>query len=176
MSAEVAYYWDLSVYVAPAVFVAVAVPVLILAHRTRAKGNLLRRRLRQGYSALTSRELFMFDRPGSYTAAWVLTLASLAMLGAGLIAGHYPLEAEYHQWRSVSGEVERIESRFTASGNGGTDQAHVVVMDGAEYHLTDTRAALLSEGDRVSLMCKRAWQYGAASLLTCRWGGEVVNR
>lgn len=168
-------YWSPSVYVAPAAFVVIALVTLVWAHRTRAKGKRLRAWLATGQPTYMADEMFMCRTPRGYTVGWIGALAGLVVLAGTMIASHYPLEAEYHQWRSVTGEVERVESRFTGTG-GSTSQEYVAVIGGVEHHLTDSRAALLESGDEVSLMCKRMWQYGAASILTCRWGGEVVNR
>lgn len=177
-----ATYWDLAVYIGPAAFIACAAPLLFLAWRTHRKGKrFAAMRAKYGdvehymWSAADRREFFNFDEPRAYRIVTALIVVGIALSGIGVAFAYYPWRAEFWQWRSVSGEVESIESRFTGTGDG-TSQEYVAVIDGIARRLTDPRAAMLAPGDHVDLMCKQSWQYGAASINVCRWGGEVVNR
>lgn len=97
--------------------------------------------------------------------------AGVATVLAGLLTAlsMWPYDSEFHQWRTVSGEVEQVESRLIADGDGMSER-YVVTIEGRPFGVDDTRAALLSEGDEVSLRCKREWQYAADSGWGCRWG------
>ena len=102
--------------------------------------------------------------------------------GAGIVGGSlgllitlvvvgistWPWEAQYHQWRPVSGQVEEISSRMIADGKA-MSQRFVVVIDGQPYGIDDTRASLLKVGDEVSLMCIREWQWASTPGDACRW-------
>lgn len=82
----------------------------------------------------------------------------------------FPLKAEYLQWRPVAGQVESIDKRLIG-GEGGMSERYVVRVDGYDvpYSIDDTRAATLREGDDVSLMCTREWQWASNPGYACRW-------
>lgn len=102
---------------------------------------------------------------GCYVAAALIAVATASPLGM------YPYDSEYHQWRDVTGTVERVESRQIADGEGMSER-YVFVIDGQPFSVDDTRAAVANKGDTVSLRCKREWQYAAASGWACRWSGH----
>lgn len=93
--------------------------------------------------------------------------------------GYYPFDAEYHQWRKVSGVVEDSGSRLLASSDGkATEQKIVVRFAGSDldFGCQDTRCALIKKGDTLDLKCKRAWQYQSVSGYDCRFIGRVAVR
>jgi hypothetical protein len=106
---------------------------------------------------------------GGIAAGSLIFALVLVALAASPI-GYYPYDSEYHQWRSVSGEVQDVSSRLIG-GNKTVSQRFVVKIDGHAFGVDDTRASLLKKGDTVSLRCKREWQYAAESGWACRWGG-----
>lgn len=80
----------------------------------------------------------------------------------------WPYEAQYHQWRPITGQVQQISSRMIADGKA-MSQRFGVVIDGQPYAVDDTRASLLKVGDRVSLMCIKEWQWASTPGDACRW-------
>ena len=100
--------------------------------------------------------------------------AFAAILGAvaaiGITAGsNIPFKAEYLQWRPVTGVVEQADSRFNSSSEG-VSEVYVLTIDGQPYRVDDNRAITVDEGDTVSLMCTREWQWAASDGYSCRWG------
>jgi hypothetical protein len=95
------------------------------------------------------------------------------LIGAGF--GLYPYQAQYHSWRAHAGIVDRISSRFVATGSGNdaaTDQKFVITFKGdpQQYGINDTRAALVHPGDHVRITCIRTHQWGAGvDGYDCRW-------
>ena len=113
-----------------------------------------------------------FDAPAMWWSglggcAFAVAIAALTASPLGM----YPYDSEYHQWRDVTGTVERVESRQIADGDGMSER-YVFVIDGQPFSVDDTRAAVANKGDTVSLRCKREWQYAAASGWACRWSGH----
>lgn len=99
------------------------------------------------------------------------TLGTAAFIIVPLFSGTaFPLKAEYLQWRPVDGTVQSIDKRLIG-GDGGMSERYVVSIDGYDvpYSIDDTRAATLREGDDVSLMCTREWQWAAVDGYACRW-------
>ncbi|HEY9418068.1 MAG TPA: hypothetical protein VIQ30_25190 [Pseudonocardia sp.] len=93
-------------------------------------------------------------------------------LGVGFWWGMYPWQAEYHQWRPVSGVVATIDSRLLAAGKGSTEQKFVVsfVGDPVLYGVLDTRAASVRPGDRLDISCVRRWQQAGTDGYDCLFG------
>lgn len=106
--------------------------------------------------------------PGGIVAGVVALV--VAVITASPV-GMYPYASEYHQWRDVTGTVDRVESRQIADGNGMSER-YVFVIGGQPFSIDDTRAAVADKGDHVSLRCKREWQYAAESGWACRWAGK----
>lgn len=107
---------------------------------------------------------------------WFLALpmfVTAATIAVAIVSplGMYPYDSEFHQWRDVTGTVERVESRQIADDNGMSER-YVFVIDGQPFSVDDTRAAVANKGDTVSLRCKREWQYAAASGWACRWSSH----
>lgn len=83
-------------------------------------------------------------------------------------ASMWPYHSEFHQWRSVTGTVQQISSRMVSSDKS-MSQRYVVVIDGEPFAVDDTRASLLHKGDKVSLKCKKEYQFQAVSGWACNW-------
>lgn len=100
----------------------------------------------------------------------VTVLVALVIVVPIFISTMFPLSAEYLQWRPVDGKVESIDKRLIG-GEGGMSERYVVRIDGYDvpYSIDDTRAATLREGDDVSLMCTREWQWASNPGYACRW-------
>ena len=106
---------------------------------------------------------FMFRAPA--VAASLTAVAAI-----GITAGsNIPFKAEYLQWRPVTGVVEQADSRFNSRGEG-VSEVYVLTIDGQPYRVDDNRAITVDEGDTVSLMCTREWQWAASDGYSCRWG------
>ena len=96
--------------------------------------------------------------------------ATGAIVAVGLMAGsNVPFKAEYLQWRPVTGVVEQADSRFNSRGEG-VSEVYVLTINGQPYRVDDNRAITVDEGDTVSLMCTREWQWAASDGYSCRWG------
>ena len=83
-------------------------------------------------------------------------------------AGFYPYKAEYHQFRPVTGQVEKIGKRLVSEGDG-MQERYVFRINGQDYGVDDTRASQTQVGDVVSLSCIREWVYASTSGWACRW-------
>lgn len=118
--------------------------------------------------------LFVRARYADLSAKVMATLFALLIWGVIAVPTFFltcfPVNAEYLQWRPVSGEVTQIASRQVADGKG-MSQRYVVILDGGHqaYAIDDTRAATLSKGDHVDLMCTREWQWASTPGYACRW-------
>ena len=141
----------------------IGLPLAVLTTITLvALGVILLRRSRTEFD----RAEMIFFGVGSLLAATALAICTASPLGM------WPYDSEYHQWREVSGTVERIESRQIADGNGMSER-YVFVIAGQPFGIDDSRAAVAEEGDTVTLRCKREWQYASESGWGCRWGGKA---
>lgn len=103
-----------------------------------------------------------------------LSLVVLGLYTGGIIWAYWPLQAQYHQYRTVSGTVQTVANRLVSAGDkGGSNQKFVVTLIGGsqQYGIEDTRAALLKPGDRVDLRCIRKYDYGSNNAgYDCKWG------
>lgn len=98
----------------------------------------------------------------------------VAVLVISLIS-FWPLKAEYHQYRHVTGTVQKISSRLLSAGDkGGTNQKFVIVFRGSpqQFGVDDTRASLVRVGDTIHVNCIRSYDYGATAGYDCKWGGN----
>jgi hypothetical protein len=90
-----------------------------------------------------------------------------ALIGTGV--GMWPYSAEYHQWRTTTGTVQAVGSRLLGDGTG-TTQRFVVTLAGiGQRSCDDTRCAEVKVGDRLTLSCKRAWQYSGTPGYDCNY-------
>lgn len=83
----------------------------------------------------------------------------------------FTTSGDYHAWNVKEGNVDRVAKRLIATDNGMSER-YVVTMDGQSYGIDDTRAALVQQGDTVSLRCKKDYQWGVpreAHGWACRW-------
>lgn len=95
----------------------------------------------------------------------------LALVVGILTAGSmYPYNADYHKWENQSGTVAKVSARFLGDGDKGTTQRFVVKFtDGRERSCDDTRCSLVEVGDRLTLSCKRHWQYAGEDGWDCNY-------
>lgn len=89
---------------------------------------------------------------------------------ASPVVGFYPYSAEYHQWRDHGGVVAKIDNRLISTGKA-METKFVVRFEGStqQYGCDDTRCASVQVGDRLTLSCKRAWQYTGTDGYDCRF-------
>lgn len=102
--------------------------------------------------------------------------AVVALLAVVVLTGwlEWPWSADYHRWHTTTGTVTSVSSRLLASDqqNGGTTQRFVVELAGVgERSCDDTRCSLVKVGDRLTLSCKRAWQYAGEHGYDCAYVG-----
>lgn len=98
-------------------------------------------------------------------------------LGIALFTGWamYPWQARYHRWEPKTGTVESVNKRLISDGDKSMSERFVVRWRGAdgEYGCDDTRCALVRPGDRLTLLCKREWQYAGVDGWACNFGRVV---
>jgi hypothetical protein len=79
-------------------------------------------------------------------------------------------DSDYMAYKPVSGKVEQIASRQIADGKS-MSQRFVFKINGQQYGIDDTRAALVKEGDTVNLNCTREYVWGSTNNgYACNWG------
>jgi hypothetical protein len=99
----------------------------------------------------------------------VLAVAGVVAAVAGIAWGMWPYKAEYHQWRTETGTVTAVDSRFVGQDRS-TTQRFVVTLDGVRQRsCDDTRCAQVKPGDALTLSCKRAWQYAGTHGYDCNF-------
>jgi hypothetical protein len=84
----------------------------------------------------------------------------------------FTLSGDYHAWNVKEGTVERVAKRLVSAGDKGMAERYVVTINGRPYGIDDTRAALVEPGDKVSLRCKKDYEWGVpreAHGWACRW-------
>lgn len=88
-----------------------------------------------------------------------------------------PFAAQYHRYVPKSGTVAAVTSRFLGDGSGGTQQKFAVrFTTGQVVGCEDTRCSQVREGDRLTLMCERAWQWAGVPGWDCNWGRDWTRR
>ena len=110
-----------------------------------------------------------------------LSIASLAATAVpvGITAlTMWPYSAQYHRWEPKTGVVGSVSKRLIGDGDNGMSQRFVVSYreSGRQYGCDDTRCALIRPGDRLTLMCKREWQYSGTDGWSCNFGRVEAGR
>lgn len=86
--------------------------------------------------------------------------------------GFYPYSGEYHRWHETSGKVTEVSSRFLGGDKSTTQKFVVRFANGDERGCLDTRCALVKVGDRLTLTCKRQWQFAGQDGWDCNYVGD----
>lgn len=103
---------------------------------------------------------------GAAIIAGALVIAFIAQIGFMMVG----YSGDYLAYKPVNGTVEQIASRQIADGKG-MSQRFVFKVSGQEYGVDDTRAALIKEGDNVSLNCTKQFVWGSTNNgYACNWG------
>lgn len=123
-------------------------------------------------------EFYTSDRGFALGCTLVGIALQLVLIGSCLYA-YFPYSAEYHQYRTVTGTVERISNRLIVNtdsdGNTSGGQKFVVIFKGSggkQYGINDTRASLVRPGDKIAINCIRVFEYGSTDGYDCKWGGR----
>jgi hypothetical protein len=155
--------------VTPSLGLIIALPALLLAANAAAVTGLwLRRRARRVEDD--------FDATGLRILGTLACITALLIV-IGTAFGMWPYKAEYHTWRTTSGTVQAIDSRLVSNGDQGMSQRFVVTFtDGRQRACDDTRCPSVKVGDRLTLKCKRAYQWGATPGWDCNWVGVGRQR
>lgn len=126
---------------------------------------------------------FSAGRRTDYDPTELYLGAAGCVVGALIVAGitgvaMWPWAGEYHSWRTTSGTVARIDSRLISAGeNAGMNQRFVVTFtDNRQRACDDTRCSTVKIGDRLTLKCKRAYQWGSTPGYDCNWVGNQRPR
>ena len=131
-----------------------------------------------GALAYAARRLYKYASEGHFDsndARWLarvaLAIAAVFVIVTLTPAGMYPYKAEYHQWREVSGTVEKIDRRLIGNGDSMEDKFVIrfAYSGGRQFGCDDTRCASVEPGDALTLSCKRAWQYTGTDGYDCRF-------
>lgn len=107
----------------------------------------------------------------------------ISMLVAGMFAGifvwaNWPLNMQYHRYVPTTITVGRIANRFIASdttGGGSTQRFVLESSDGMPYACDDTRCALVTKGEVITLMCVRQFEQNGVAGYACNWGEVGKN-
>lgn len=111
---------------------------------------------------------------GETTIGVCAVLALLVTLIGGL-AFFWPLHAEYHKWETTDGTIESIAKRIVG-GDKISEKFVVRYTDGRERGCLDTRCSLLKAGDKLTLTCKRSWQYAGTDGYDCNYIASSRDR
>jgi len=111
-----------------------------------------------------NREFDTFEKVPAY-ALWVIAAIALVFVAVG----YYPYKAEYHQFVTKVGEVRSIKSRLLGSSDSFQQKFVVEYTDGRQFGCEDTRCALVKPGDKLTLACKRIWQYAGTDGYDCNF-------
>jgi len=88
----------------------------------------------------------------------------------------WPYEWQYHSYAEKGGEVSDVSKRLVSAGENSMQEKIVMTIDGEQYGVLDTRAALVKPGDHVSIACKRVYEWGSSNHgWDCKWNGELVR-
>lgn len=99
---------------------------------------------------------------------WILNFLFIGTVIFGSVV-YWPFDAQYHRYWKVTGTVDNIGSRQISDGKS-MSQRYVLDIGGQPFGVDDTRASLVKVGDKVTLLCKKEWQYSAKSGWACNWG------
>lgn len=105
-------------------------------------------------------------------------LFTVVFLAAGILGtwNAWPFSGQYHRYQPLGGTVTSIGSRLIASdtqGGGSTQKFVLTFSNGEALGCNDTRCSAVRVGDKVTLMCERAYQWNAPSPgWDCNWGRD----
>lgn len=109
---------------------------------------------------------------GEAIAAFVAAGVVVPLVWLGAM---WPLAGDYHRWRPVEGTVVQVDKRLVSNGDNGMSERFVFrFADGRLRGVDDTRASTVRRGDKVTLKCKKDFEWGvprAANGWACRWAG-----
>lgn len=89
------------------------------------------------------------------------------------------LPGQYNSYTPFSGTVKENTSRFIASDTqgGGTNQRFLITLtNGQHLGCDDTRCSGLKEGDDVTLLCEKVFQWNATEGWACNFGKYGLNK
>jgi hypothetical protein len=103
---------------------------------------------------------------GAFLVPGALVLAFITQIGFMMVG----YNSDYMAYKPVSGKVEQIASRQIADGKGMSER-FVFKINGQQYGVDDTRAALVKVGDTVNLNCTKQFVFGSTNNgYACNWG------
>lgn len=116
------------------------------------------------YCAATDRN----DNGGAYV---FMGTGVVGMLVTALVAGFvwWPWAPSFHTVYRVHGQVSSVGSRQISDGTSMSTR-YVFMIDGHQYGVDDTRAALTKPGDTVTLTCTKQYVWRAEAGWACNWG------
>lgn len=117
---------------------------------------------------------------GIFNESWLAGIASeivtVVLTGAFMFLVWFPFGYAYNHYVPVSGTVTQVNSRFIASGNGGSTQYWAIWFGNMPYKCDDTRCGGLHAGSKVTLLCEKEFQFNAPQQgYICNWGKLGLN-
>jgi len=101
-----------------------------------------------------------------FAAVIGLPMLILPLVGFMLVG----FNGDYLAYHAVNGKVDAVASRMIADGKAMSTR-YVFQIDGQEYGVDDTRAALVKPGDKVNLNCTKEFVWGSTNNgWACNWG------
>lgn len=109
-----------------------------------------------------------FDSGVARVLGWVAVVGAFAVLVVTAVS-MYPWRSDYHRWQTKSGTVAQVSSRLLSADKSVEQKFVVQFTDGGEFGCSDTRCSLIKPGDRLSLSCKRTWQFSGRDGWDCNY-------
>lgn len=107
------------------------------------------------------------EGPGFGIGALIVTAV---IFTAGAVA-YYPFSGDFHKYYTVSGTVaEKPASRILPSGESVSQRFVIRFKESGElFGVDDTRASTVKAGDKVTLRCKREFEFNSVPGWGCKW-------
>lgn len=111
---------------------------------------------------------FFAEEPaaGAALIASAIVVAFISQIGF-MVIGY---NGDYMRYTAVNGTVTDVASRQVSNDNGMSTR-YVFRINGQDYGVDDTRAALVKAGDTATLNCKKEFVWGSTNNgWACNWG------
>jgi hypothetical protein len=102
---------------------------------------------------------------------WIFGLPVVASVLLGIVAwSMYPLDARYHQWRTVQGTVTQVGGeRLQGTNSGNLYISWVFDINGKKYTCEETRCGSIDVGATAKLRCKPSYQHVGSEVNECKF-------
>lgn len=80
----------------------------------------------------------------------------------------YPFQAEYHQYRTVQGQVDQVRGeKLNGTDSGDMYISYVFEINGKQYVCEEARCSTIEQGDTAKLRCKPSYHWSGAPTNRC---------